>query len=191
MCAEKLNKARRALRFAEYGVTILFVALLGFGIFGYLTGAPPFYVISDYPSSMSPTINYGGLVVIYNTPFSSLAKGDIIAFKDPTGVPITVIHRVVQVIPNCSARSPCILTKGDNNYTNPTIDPWNVTEQNYVGREILVVPYIGYLSPSLWKGDGLLEFSPIAFIVIATGFIYLLMQNPVKRNSKRAIQEKS
>jgi len=159
----------KALKFAGYAVTMLLVGVAVFAVVEYASGTQPFYVISDNPSSMSPTINYGSLVVVYRPSFSSISAGDIIAFHDPRGNPGTIIHRVVS-LEECGT-STCLTTKGDNNATNPTPDPWVVTEQDYVGKVILVVPFAGYLSPALWGFKGLSVILPIAFDVFIFTFV--------------------
>jgi signal peptidase I len=169
-----MRPIHRIIKYMEYAIGIFLAAFLIFGAVGYATGSTPYLVISDYPSSMSPTINYGGLVVVYKVPFNSLSNGDIIAFKDPTGYPLTIVHRVVQILPNCSGGSPCLVTKGDNNVTNPTADPWNVTQKDYLGKVFLIVPYVGYLSPTLWREEGILGYSPLLLIFLVAGFLILM-----------------
>ncbi len=153
--------------FIGYALTIFLLAVVAYGVFGYASGSVPYYVVSDRPSSMSPTIDYGGVVVIYKVPFSDLRPGDIIVFHDPLGSQLTIVHRIIQTIPNCPTfGSTCLITKGDNNATNPTADPWNVTQQFYVGKVILIVPDIGYLLPSLWASEGPLGYAPIILVVV-------------------------
>ena len=125
---------------------------------------------------MSPTINYGGLVVVFKTPFSQVGNNSIIVFRDPRGNPGTYIHRVVAVTHDCGGSnttapsSVCFVTKGDNEKTNPTVDPWVVTQQYYLGQVILVVPYAGYVSPMLWGFKGLAALLPIAFVLFLALF---------------------
>ena len=173
------------MKYTEYSVSLFLAAFLIFGIIGYATGSTPYLVISDYPSSMSPTINYGGVAVIYKVPFNTLSKGNIIAFKDPTGLPITIVHRIVAILPSCSSGSPCLITKGDNNKTNPSVDPWNVTQQYYEGKVLFVVPYVGYFSPTLWRSDGILGYSPLLFLIAVSGFLILMLKNPQSKNAKQ------
>ncbi len=158
-----------------YALTVFLLVVVVYGAFGYASGSVPYYVVSDRPSSMSPTIDYGGLVVIYKVPLSDLRPGDIITFHDPQGSRLTVVHRVVQIVPNCPfSGNTCLLTKGDNNATNPTADPWNVTQQFYVGKVMLIVPYAGYLTPSLWASEGPLGYAPIVLVLaLATLSMFL------------------
>jgi signal peptidase I len=172
----------RILKLAGYAVTILLVGVAVFAIAEYASGTQPFYVISDNPSSMSPTINYGWVVVVYKAPFSSISAGDIIAFHDPRGNPDIIIHRVVSVT-ECGTTT-CLTTKGDNNATNPTPDPWVVTGQDYVGKVVLVIPFAGYLSPALWGFKGLSVYLPISFVVLLLAFVSIARTKPGEGPSK-------
>ena len=159
------NAYRRYLRYGEYGITTVLMAVVGYALIEYASGTVPFYVISDYPSSMSPTLNYGDALVVYPAPYGSVRQGDIIAFHDPAGSGGVIIHRVVRV-EYCGDGSTCLDTKGDNNSTNPTQDPWKVTQQVYMSKVILVLPFVGYVSPGLWGFTGYLVIVPLGFILL-------------------------
>jgi signal peptidase I len=169
----------RLLTLAGYAVTILLVGVAVFAIVEYASGTQPFYVVADNPSSMSPTLNYGGLAVIYRVPFSSIGPGSIIAFHDPRGNPGILLHRVVAVV-DCGA-STCLVTKGDNNATNPTTDPWNVTANDYIGEAVLLVPYLGYISPALWGFTGISALLPISVVFVAVVGISLVEHTSGRR----------
>jgi signal peptidase len=162
------TRARRFLRLGGYVVLAFLIGVSIFAVAEYATGTPPFYVVTDNPSSMSPTLNYGDVGVLYKTGFSALAPGAIIAFHDPRGNPTIIVHRVVSVL-TCGGAT-CLVTKGDNQRTNPDNDPWNVTEQDYVGQVVLTVPYAGYLSPALWGFNGYYALLPVSVILI--GFVF-------------------
>ncbi len=167
MQIRNLLKGKRWQTLVSYVVALFLLIVLLYGLVGYATGSVPYYVISDRPSSMSPTIDFGGLVVTYKVPFDTLKPGDIIVFHNPLRNPEIIVHRIVRAMLNCpSLGSECLVTKGDNNATNPSPDPWNVTQSDYVGKVILIIPYLGYLVPSLWSSAGVLAYAPIAFIVV-------------------------
>jgi len=172
----KSPKLKRVKKVASYAVTILLIAVFVFALVEYATGTQPFYVVGDNPSSMSPTLNYGDVAVIYRVPFSNLGPGSIIAFHDPRGNPGVIVHRIVSVL-SCDGTR-CVETKGDNNVTNPTMDPWNVTQSDYIGEAVLVVPYLGYLSPAFWGFGGLTELMPVSVVGIAAVLIGVLRQKP-------------
>ncbi len=163
-----MKNMRSYLKYLNYGFAVVILGLLIFSAFSYAKGTPPFFVVSDNPSSMSPTIDYADAVVVYKASFDSLEVGDIIVFKDPRGVPTTVIHRVVAV--NTSGSATFLLTKGDNDLTNPTIDPWQVTEEDYISKVVATIPSAGYISPSLWGSGWVL----VAMGITALALVVLL-----------------
>ena len=157
----------------KYAESVAFTALLVLSLYvgvSYAFGVQTLYVISDNPSSMSPTINYGGLVLTYRAPFSSLRVGDIVVFHDPEGNPATVVHRIVWA-GTCGGQV-CYRTKGDNNATNPAPDPWNLTAPYYLSQVMLVVPALGYLSPALWGFEGAYVMLPYAFVALLLFFVW-------------------
>lgn len=168
MKISKSLKRRNFTKLLVWSLTVFLILAVAYGAFGYASGSVPYYVVSDRPSSMSPTINFGGFVLTYKPSFDSLKVGDIIVFHYPFGGQSFVVHRVVGIVQDCPVSgSYCLATKGDNNATNPSIDPWNVTEQMYVGKIVLVVPYVGYFLPSLWPADGIFAYAPMAMVALA------------------------
>jgi signal peptidase len=166
----RLNvNVRRGLRYAEYAAFVFLVGLAVYVAANLAFGVQTIYVVSDYPSSMSPTINYGDVAITYRTPFTSLHVGDIIFFHDPRGNPGVIVHRVVSV-GTCGGVM-CVQTKGDNSATNPTPDPWNVTSSDYLSQVMLVVPYVGYASPALWGFGGVMVLIPLSFILLLGFFV--------------------
>ena len=180
-----MTAARKAFRYFEYTLTL---ALIVFGAYcgiEYASGSQPLVVISDNPSSMSPTINYGGLTITYRTPFQDLKVGEIIAFNDPRGIPSVIVHRIVAIV-TCSNGIRCVITKGDNSITNPTNDPWNVTQSDYKSQVILIIPYAGYLSPSLWGLKGYEAALPIIFVALLIAFVSWVFEQRTKNKSNSA-----
>ncbi len=86
-------------------------------------------------NSMNPTINRGDLVFI-DINNHEITKGDIIAFTYGDKI---IVHRVYKV----DEKTFAVLTKGD---ANQNIDPWIVTDENYVGKYIFSIPLLGYPS---------------------------------------------
>jgi signal peptidase I len=162
-------KVSKGLKYTEYAAVTVLIGLSAYVAVNLALGTQTIYVVSDYPSSMSPTINYGDLALTYPTPFTSLHVGDIIFFHDPRGNPGTIVHRIVSV-GTCGGVM-CVQTKGDNQVTNPTPDPWNVTAKDYLSQVELVVPAVGYLSPALWGFRGLSVLIPFSFIVLVGFFV--------------------
>lgn len=172
-----MKNLRGCLKYLNYGFVAVILGLLIFSVVDYAKGTPPFFVVSDSPSSMSPTMDYGDTVMVYKVSFDSLDVGDIIVFKDPRGNSQTVIHRIVAVDINGSAR--CLITKGDNDLTNPTIDPWQVTEEDYLSKVVAIIPAAGYISPALWSSGGML----LVFAIVVVVLVFLIF-GPKKDEAK-------
>ena len=154
---------------------------MAFAIFAaveFVTGTQPMLTVDDNPSSMSPTLNYGDVALIYRAPFSSLGVGSIIAFHDPRGDPIVIMHRIV-ALGSCGGYR-CFMTKGDNNATNPTVDPWNVSSSDYVGEVVLIIPYAGYVSPALWGFNGTNILFPVSTVGLAVVVICMVGNGRIK-----------
>ena len=156
---------KRLARWTSRAFTVVLIGVAVFALVEYATGTQPFYVVADSPSSMSPNVNYGDVAVIYRVPFSSVGVGTVIAFHDPRGNPGIMIHRVVSS-ESCPGGI-CLQTKGDNSATNPTQDPWNVTADDYVGEAVVVIPALGYISPSLWGFSGAAALLPVSTLGVA------------------------
>ena len=170
---------KKGLKYGEYEVMASLLGLSGYVAANLAMGVQTVYVVSDYPSSMSPTINYGDIALTYRAPFSSLHVGDIIFFHDPRGSPEVIVHRIVSV--GTCGGAMCVQTKGDNSVTNPTRDPWNVTAPYYLSKVALVVPAVGYLSPALWGFGGVLFLIPLSFVVLLVAF-FAYGRKVVKQN---------
>lgn len=174
-----MKNLRGCKKYLNYGIAVVILGLIIFSVIDYAKGTPPFFVVSDNPSSMSPTIDYGDAVMVYKSSFDSLDVGDIIVFEDPRGVPLTIVHRVVAVESNESIRY--LLTKGDNDVTNPTVDPWQVTEDDYISKVVVIVPAAGFISPSLW-GSGML----LLVLAITAVVLVVFLFGPKKDQAKDA-----
>ncbi len=147
---------------------MLILAILIFSAINLVQGVQPFYAVSDNPSSMSPAMNYGDVALVYKVSFSDLHVGDIVVFKDPRGSSQTIVHRII-AIEKDEGNSTYLVTKGDNGVTNPTSDPWKVTQKDYLSKAIVVVPMVGYISPALW-GPSLPIILPIIIAAVLLAF---------------------
>lgn len=128
--------------------------IIGFSvIIAFSFGYKPYVVISG---SMEPEIPTASIAFINtNYEFNKIKKGDVIAFKNVGGT--FIIHRVYDI------NNGLISTKGD---ANNTVDEFTITKENYIGKEILIIPYIGYLVVNFKTKYGLI-FLLMFFIIIS------------------------
>ena len=131
------------------GIAIIWVGLrVAFGT------ENPFYVVSS--GSMIPNLNIFDVIVVNgNIPFDHLKIGDIIVFHAPSE-DLVIVHRVAEVL---NQNPLTIRTKGDANPGSiPGVD-FPITQGNYIGKVVYVIPQIGYVTRILTP--------PINYIIIA------------------------
>ena len=88
--------------------------------------------------------------------FEDVRIGDIIVFDRPKDHDKVIVHRVVAVVDD----DPLTLrTKGDNNQNSIVGTDYPITEEEYKGTVIHVIPQVGYITKILQP--------PINYIIIA------------------------
>ncbi len=112
------------------GVILIIILCVPVTIPGFM-GIKIYNVVSG---SMEPALPVGSIVYVQEIDPLSIVKGDIIAFKNETGV--TVTHRVVSV----DQQAKSIVTKGD---ANAQEDMTPVKFDRVIGGVQLHVPYMG------------------------------------------------
>jgi signal peptidase len=132
----------------------------------------PFYVVSS--ESMVPVLQvYDILVVQGNHPFESVNLGDIIVFYRPSDHDRVIVHRVVSI----SDEYPYSLrTKGDANPASITGVDFPITEREYIGKVVQVVPQVGYITKILTP--------PINYIIIAIIIGVMVFRQYMNKKSK-------
>jgi signal peptidase len=91
--------------------------------------------------SMEPSFRAGDLVVVRGIPFEEIHIGDVIVFRSPRpGDERVYVHRVVGFV--SKAGETYIRTKGDDVSVS---DSWLTSEEDYIGRILARVPWIGRL----------------------------------------------
>lgn len=111
-----------------------------------------FYVV--FSDSMMPNLNTGDIVLIENgndirgSSFVNLNLGDIIVFEvAPDSSEFeegkrTIVHRVEEIVFDSDGNR-VIRTKGDANPSSIQGVDYPVTEDNYVGKVVYAIPYLG------------------------------------------------
>ena len=131
------------------------ILILIFGGILVLTGFPRAFGVEPMivkSGSMEPVISTGSLTYINRRfPVEQIQIGDIIAYQAGNGVEI--LHRVVAI----DRQNSSIRTKGD---ANDSEDLGVVAFEDYTGKELLSIPYVGYYisgqhTPAAWKGGTL------------------------------------
>ena len=151
------------------------VAVIWIGLQVYFGAANPFYVVSS--GSMYPQLAmYDIIVITGNQPFEDVKVGDIIVFDRPKDHNKVIVHRVVAVVDD----DPITLrTKGDNNQSSIPGTDFPITEKEYIGTVIHVVPQVGYITKILQP--------PINYIIIAVIIGIMVVKQILKNKNKKEL----
>jgi signal peptidase len=135
-----------------------------------LLGFQPSVIASG---SMVPTLNVGDMAIIVHVEPTSIKIGDIIQYRTAQA---PIIHRVIDEY--VAGGTIWFITKGD---ANKAPDPSPVSEQQVMGKEVMIIPKLGWASIALKdipsKAYSLLMTSPTslgdAYTWIMTEGVYL------------------
>ncbi len=124
-------------------VGAIIVILLGVRVaLGLDTTESPFYVVSS--GSMIPTLNINDVLIVQGIDFNEIQVGDIIVFHRPNIHDKIIVHRVIEINEVNDIR--VVTTKGD---ANPSVIPgtdYPITEDDYIGKVVFVIPKLGYVT---------------------------------------------
>ena len=123
---------------------------------------PRLYIVQS--GSMEPAIKTGSVVVSYPSP--NYVQGDVITFAPNGDTKRFITHRIVfKLYPDGPNFSPHYMTAGD---ANEDFDTWEIKDDYILGKTILTIPYLGYISDYAKKPQGFI----LLVIVPATIIIY-------------------
>ena len=150
------------------------VAVIWIGLTAYFGAQNPFYVVSS--GSMYPELAMYDIIVISgHIPFDDVKIGDIIVFDRPKDHDRVIVHRVVAVVDD----DPITLrTKGDNNQNSIVGTDYPITDKEYIGKVVYVIPQIGFITKILQP--------PINYIIIAV-IIGIMIIRQISKNKKKAL----
>ena len=149
------------------------VAVIWSGLQAYFGAANPFYVVSS--GSMYPQLAmYDIIVITGHAPFEGVKVGDIIVFDRPKDHDKVIVHRVVAVIDDDPKT---LRTKGDNNQASIPGTDFPITEQEYKGTVVHVIPQVGYITKVLQP--------PINHIIIAVIVGIMIIRQIAKNYNKK------
>jgi len=149
------------------------VAVIWIGLQAYFGAVNPFYVVSS--GSMYPQLAmYDIIVITGHAPFENVKVGDIIVFDRPKDHDKVIVHRVVAVIDDDPKT---LRTKGDNNQASIPGTDFPITEQEYVGTVVHVIPQVGYITKILQP--------PVNYIIIAVIVGIMIIRQIAKKYNKK------
>lgn len=161
---------KKALRVAGISLEVLMAGSLVLAVL--LFWVPRLFRISPYTvlsGSMEPVIRTGSLCYIDRTAvFDEVENGDVIAFERMDGN--CVLHRATR------KEAGKIRTKGD---ANGAEDLAAVNRENFLGKEVCSIPYLGYVTVFLQKKEG-----KAAVVVAAVFFLAGLFGQVCRKEGK-------
>lgn len=98
-------------------------------------------------NSMVPTFSQGDILLLVGAQQQDIRVGDIIVYL-PDGHTVPIVHRVIQINPDGSFQ-----TKGDAN-THQFPFELNVTARQIKGKEVFIVPYLGWVKIKAGEAAG-------------------------------------
>lgn len=138
-------------------------------------GSNPFYVVSS--GSMEPVLQINDVLIVRDGgSWDELKVGDIIVFNRPDGGDRVIVHRIVDINED-SDGDITIRTKGDANPSSIPGTDYPITENDYIGKVIYVVPGIGVITKIISP--------PVNYVIIAI-ILAILFFNRLGRKDKGA-----
>ena len=152
------------------------VTVIWIGLTSYFGAQNPFYVVSS--GSMYPELAMYDIIVISgHTMFEDVKIGDIIVFDRPKDHDKVIVHRVVAVVDDDPKT---LRTKGDNNQNSIVGTDYPITEEEYTGKVVYVIPQVGFITKILQP--------PINYIIIAV-IIGIMIIRQITKNKKKSFTE--
>jgi len=153
------------------------VTVIWIGLTSYFGAQNPFYVVSS--GSMYPELAMYDIIVISgHTLFEDVKIGDIIVFDRPKDHDKVIVHRVVAVVDD----DPLTLrTKGDNNQNSIVGTDYPITEEEYKGTVIHVIPQVGYITKILQP--------PINYIIIVVIIGIMIIRQIAKNKAGKHYEQ--
>ena len=138
-------KSRKRPRKASMPAGWIITAIIAVAIVWFAVGVFPIKPFLVPSGSMVPVIDPGDGVLVAPVQTDAIKVGEIIEYRS-TKENINIVHRVIAITGNAS--NMFFITKGDAN-GSPDSDP--VSPQAVIGREIFVIPKIGWISIAVKK----------------------------------------
>ncbi len=154
-------------------IVAICVAVIWIGLQVYFGTPNPFYVVSS--GSMYPQLAmYDIIVITGHVPFEDVTVADIIVFDRPKDHDRVIVHRVVAVVDDDPKT---LRTKGDNNQASIPGTDFPITEEEYIGTVVHLIPQVGYVTKILQP--------PVNYIIIAIIIGIMIIKQISARQKKK------
>ena len=154
-------------------IVAICVAVIWIALQVYFGTPNPFYVVSS--GSMYPELAmYDIIVVTGHASCEDVKVGDIIVFDQPKDHKKVIVHRVVAVVDDDPKT---LRTKGDNNQASIPGTDFPITEEEYIGTVVHLIPQVGYVTKILQP--------PVNYIIIAIIIGIMIIKQISARQKKK------
>ena len=159
-----INKIKKAF---DGFVSVLFVLIMALTLLIVGSKICGMHLFTVLTGSMEPTYRTGSLILVQPTAASELQRDDVITYMASETKVLT--HRIVEIVPD--QNDPNILrfcTKGD---ANNAVDPVLVHQKNIIGKPVLCIPLLGYVTNALQTPPGTYIAVGVACLLMAIVYI--------------------
>jgi signal peptidase len=176
-------------------IVVIGVAVIAFGIHVTLGTGNPFYVVAS--GSMIPELQVYDVIIVqgdcfdlwgilnhencvkfdWYTQFEDIAIKDIIVFDRPSDHNRVIVHRVASIIEDDPKT---IRTQGDANPGSIPGTDFPITQEEYIGKVIEVVPQVGYITQLIKP--------PVNYVIIAIVIGIMIVKSFTKKKDKKELE---
>ena len=169
-------KAKRCL---ILGIVLTAIPLLiVVGTFGIIGSAATFVIASG---SMEPEIMINDAVMVDEEyPFEEINVGDIIVFNRPSDHDRVIAHRVVMILDDDPKT---LKTKGDANTSSIQGTDFPITEKEYIGKIVNVIPQLGEITNLLKPPTNYLILLISLGILIIPVILHIRFRQSIQQSS--------
>lgn len=155
----KKNSIRNVYNIIYRIISTAVIALAAILLLLYICGIRLYHVKSGSMGELLPV----GSVCFVSTysKFENISAGDVISFR--VGEDMRVTHRAIRVT------AEGLVTQGD---MNETPDPDPVTKENYIGKTVFALPYIGKALAFFHTVKGIIVICAAVLLMFTAGTFY-------------------
>jgi signal peptidase I len=155
----------------DLALAALVAAVLLVGLTAYLAPAVGGRALAIRSGSMAPAIGVGSLAVAVPQDPATLQPGDVVTVELPGGTILT--HRIDTVVQQDDRRM--FRLRGD---ANRTPDPVLATQDQLLGRVVVIVPLLGFLLALMSMPIGVLSLLSIGATLLAAAWLVDELDSP-------------
>jgi len=170
-----MKKIFKTIYYIIFAFIVLIAVLLIVSVLP-ITGNIKFLTVLS--GSMEPTIKTGSIILV--KPIADYKIGDIITFGPTTKTMPPTTHRIAEI--KVVGDQPVYITKGD---ANESVDSREIQKSDVIGKEIIKVPYLGYVIDFVRKPVGFVLIIIVPAVVIINDELRKIWKEIMRLKKKR------